>query len=227
MLEVVENRPYESSPSSPHHHIAKKSNNSSNKVELIEKIMLKSPTMYASASTNTTPNHIANHTNSLHIKTLAIEESSSIGMKTPHQTHHRSHRHAVDPISDLYASTTLPIRRSCQNLDSAPITPCSHCKKSSTRRKPCASETLSHVEFLTELEKILNRQFNPLVSHVIKQVNNSEQRLEEKEKLEIIEREWSDVAMIFDHILCYLFCFITLTSCLLIFANSPHVLSNW
>lgn len=131
--------------------------------------------------------------------------------------------------SKEFLTSTLPIREhSIQNLSPNHMSflshhSCSCCKKS--HRK--SIDHANNMEFLSELEKLLQRQFNPLVHHVIRQVNNNEKRLEERERLEIIEREWSDVAMIFDHILCYLFCFITLTSTLLIFTNSPHVLSNW
>jgi hypothetical protein len=126
------------------------------------------------------------------------------------------------------STSTLPIKqRSIQNLSPnynghSPHS-CSSCKRS--RRK--SIDHAYNMEFLGELEKLLQRQFSPLVHHVIKQVKNNEKRLEDRERLEIIEREWSDVAMIFDHMLCYLFCFITLTSTFLIFTNSPHVLSNW
>ncbi len=129
--------------------------------------------------------------------------------------------------SKEFLTTTLPIKRPIQNLSVSPSghspNVCGSCKR--TRRK--SSDHAIKLEFLYELDRLLQRQFSPLVHHVIKQVNNNEKRLEERERLEIIEREWSDVAMVFDHILCYLFCFITLTSTLLIFTNSPHVLSNW
>ena len=85
----------------------------------------------------------------------------------------------------------------------------------------------SSFEFIIELDKLLTKQFNPLIECVLKQINKNEKRLEEKQRLELIQSEWSDVAMIFDHLLCYFFCILTLASCLLIFFNSPHVLSPW
>ncbi|CAF0756649.1 unnamed protein product [Brachionus calyciflorus] len=86
---------------------------------------------------------------------------------------------------------------------------------------------LSEFEFLSELEKILVKQFNPLIKLIIGTINVQDENVREKKRLQIIQNEWSDVAVITDQILCYLFCFLTLASCLLIFLNSPHFLSEW
>ena len=183
-------------------------------IELGEKLMLRSMPINKNASvnfnlsTNSVYTKCNNKNNQLSIVSTRNFKSSEEESKAP----------------DLFTST-LPIKRSFQNLLKSEPSSSSHSNCKKCRRK--SSDQVNNVEFLGELEKILQRQFNPLVHHVIKQVNNNEKRLEAQERLEIIEREWSDVAMVFDHILCYLFCFITLTSTLLIFTNSPHVLSNW
>jgi hypothetical protein len=161
-------------------------------------------------------------TSSLYQKCHKNEQQTTLKIKSLEEDQSKQ----IKPSKELL-TTTLPIKRPIQNfsVNQSGHSPnfCGSCKR--MRRK--SSDHANKLEFLYELDRLLQRQFSPLVHHVIKQVNNSEKRLEERERLEIIEREWSDVAMVFDHILCYLFCFITLTSTLLIFTNSPHVLSNW
>jgi hypothetical protein len=83
------------------------------------------------------------------------------------------------------------------------------------------------IEFLNELEKILAKQFNPLIVTLTKTLNQAQVEKEEREKYEVIQNEWSDVAMIMDHILCYLFFIVTIVSCLVIFTNSPLFFSQW
>ena len=82
-------------------------------------------------------------------------------------------------------------------------------------------------EFLLELERILDKQFSPLIGCLMVTVEKNEERLNEKEKCEEIQSEWTDVALVSDHFLCYFFPFLTLVTCLFIFLNSPHVFSNW
>jgi hypothetical protein len=82
-------------------------------------------------------------------------------------------------------------------------------------------------EFLKDLEKLLARQFEPLIGAILKTVERNDKSQDEKERLEVMQSEWADVAMISDHILCYFFCILTIVSCLLIFFNSPHVLLQW
>jgi hypothetical protein len=93
-----------------------------------------------------------------------------------------------------------------------------------------AKKTYRHnrsIEFLNELEKILAKQFDPLIKMIVKTLTKNEHLKEEKEKYEVIQNEWSDVAMILDHILCYLFLVITGVSCFVIFSNSPLFFSEW
>lgn len=80
---------------------------------------------------------------------------------------------------------------------------------------------------MLELDRVLSRQFGPLVYALSQTIESGEKRLRERRSIEIIQDEWSDVAMISDHILCYFFCLLTLVSCFLIFFNSPHVLAEW
>lgn len=82
-------------------------------------------------------------------------------------------------------------------------------------------------KFLEELEKILFRQFNQLTHLVSSTIQMNFDKEKEKKRLQVIQNEWSDVAIILDHILCYLFVLITLISCFLIFFNSPNFLSEW
>ena len=81
--------------------------------------------------------------------------------------------------------------------------------------------------FLGELEKLLERQFNPLIKCLLGSIEINEKRLVEKQNLEIITNEWSDVARICDHFLCFFFPIMTIGVCLLIFLNSPYVFSTW
>jgi hypothetical protein len=87
--------------------------------------------------------------------------------------------------------------------------------------------TSSRFEFLNELEKLLSKQFRPLIDSLIKTINQNEEKIKVKKMIGQMQDEWSDVAMIADHILCYFFCILTLASCFLIFFDSPHVLSEW
>lgn len=85
----------------------------------------------------------------------------------------------------------------------------------------------SRDEVLLELNRVLTRQFGPLVEALSKTIESGERRQRERRYNEIIQDEWSDVAMISDHILCYFFCLLTLACCFLIFFHSPHVLAEW
>ena len=91
------------------------------------------------------------------------------------------------------------------------------------------NETPKKSLFIKKLEKILSRKFNPLLSKITDTIERNKETQQKKESLEIIQGEWSDVAMISDRILCYTFTFITISGCILIFLNSPHALplSNW
>jgi nicotinic acetylcholine receptor len=82
-------------------------------------------------------------------------------------------------------------------------------------------------DFLNELELILKRQFDPLITHITRNLQESDERRREKEHLEDIQDEWSDLALVCDHFLCYFFPLLTVFVCFLIFFNSPHVFYPW
>ena len=81
-------------------------------------------------------------------------------------------------------------------------------------------------EFLGELERVLTKQFSPLVHNIMTKIDFNEKKRLEKKKLEEIADEWSDVARIFDKILCYFFLIFTLVSSFSIFLISPHFWSG-
>jgi hypothetical protein len=91
-----------------------------------------------------------------------------------------------------------------------------------------ASKTLNQdAEFLLRFESILDKQFSPLVKMLTKTLEQNELKQIEQEEYQKIQDEWSDVALVCDHFLCYFFPFLTFLTCLIIFFNSPHVLTSW
>ena len=98
--------------------------------------------------------------------------------------------------------------------------------KSHKRKKSLISNNFQ-ANFLLELDKTLEKQFKPLVFSVNSTIEKNEKRQDEKALIDKIQGEWQDLALVCDHFLCYFFPFMTLTVCLLIFVNSPHVFSQW
>lgn len=96
-------------------------------------------------------------------------------------------------------------------------------KKYFVQKKLCEKEQ----KFLEELERILFRQFNHLINILSNTININNNKQKEKRRLGVIQNEWSNLAIILDQILCYLFVLLTLFSCFLIFFSSPHFLSEW
>jgi hypothetical protein len=82
-------------------------------------------------------------------------------------------------------------------------------------------------EFLVELERVILRQFSPLVENIVNTMDYNEKQKLEKKRMEEIADEWADVARICDQILCYFFMVFTLGSCFFIFLVSPHFWSEW
>jgi hypothetical protein len=82
-------------------------------------------------------------------------------------------------------------------------------------------------EFLKKLESILEKQFSPLVNILLITLEQNQNHKDQEEKLLKIQDEWSDVALVLDHVFCYFFPIITLLTCIIIFVNSPHVFSSW
>jgi hypothetical protein len=100
-------------------------------------------------------------------------------------------------------------------------------RSSSTGKGESNGIGLGSGELASDFERVLDKQFRPLVDALLNTINTNERRLNDKRTMELIQAEWSDVAMISDHILCYFFCALTLASCFLIFFNSPHALAEW
>ncbi len=98
--------------------------------------------------------------------------------------------------------------------------------KNHKRKKSMLSNSFQ-ANFLLELDKTLEKQFRPLVFSVNSTILKNEQRQDEKILIDRIQGEWQDLALVCDHFLCYFFPLMTLTVCLLIFVNSPHVFSQW
>lgn len=86
---------------------------------------------------------------------------------------------------------------------------------------------VSNYEFLIELERVIQKQFTPLIQNIIHTLDFNDRQREEHKRLEEIADEWSDVARICDHILCYFFFVFTFGCCFLIFFMSPYFLSDW
>ena len=82
-------------------------------------------------------------------------------------------------------------------------------------------------EFMKDFGEVLGSHFNPLIKNLTNTLDKNEERQKEKQRLENIQNEWSDVAMIMDHILCYFFMIMTIIICTFIFFNSPHMLAQW
>ena len=82
-------------------------------------------------------------------------------------------------------------------------------------------------EFLLRLEQTLEKQFRPIVDMVVRTLDTNEKCLLEREKCKHIEDEWTDVAIICDHLLCFFFFIFTICACFLIFMESPHVFASW
>jgi hypothetical protein len=77
------------------------------------------------------------------------------------------------------------------------------------------------------LDLVIQNNFSDIIQTIKNTIEKSEIRLRENEKREIIQNEWSDIAMILDRLLCYFFSVATLAICALIFLNSPHSLRSW
>jgi hypothetical protein len=79
----------------------------------------------------------------------------------------------------------------------------------------------------TDLENIFHIYFGDVKNTIEDAIEKNEIRYLESERREIIKNEWSDVAMILDHFLCYFFSFLTIITCAAIFLSSPHTISSF
>ena len=78
-----------------------------------------------------------------------------------------------------------------------------------------------------DLDIAIQKHFGDIIQTIKNTIDKSEVRLRESERREIIQNEWSDVAMVLDRLLCYFFSISTLLICFIIFLNSPHSLTEW
>ena len=78
-----------------------------------------------------------------------------------------------------------------------------------------------------EFDLAIQKNFGDIIQTIKNTIDKSEVRLRESERREIIQNEWSDVAMILDRVLCCLFLILTIASCAIIFLSSPHTLASW
>ena len=99
-------------------------------------------------------------------------------------------------------------------------------------KKPIINENVdddSNDKFIkqTDLENIFDNYFGDVKTTIEDAIEKNEIRYLESERREIIRNEWSDVAMILDHFLCYFFSLLTIITCASIFLSSPHTLSSF
>jgi hypothetical protein len=87
--------------------------------------------------------------------------------------------------------------------------------------------THGQILFVNELEKMMEKHFGPLVRCLLIHIGKNEKRKIEEEYLNQIQSEWTDVALVADHFLCFFFPILTVFVCLMIFFNSPYVLASW
>ena len=129
----------------------------------------------------------------------------------------------------LLLSSTPLVRDYFDKVDSISLNMVKLCTPDVSALNAQLTNTTNQFELIHELEKVLNRQFNPLIATVLRIKEEFERKGIEKDHDELIKNEWRDVAMISDHIMCYIFSLMTITSCLIIFLNSPHIMpiSQW
>ncbi len=202
-----------------------------------EKLLVKPLRKKGSATSTTTTTAACNSSSS-----SKAQQNSHHLFNQHHQQHRQSSTNSSPIVTIKPRSTSKMTEEFGEDYLAFPIpsTPSQSTTKRSASQKsasnqqkqetPSTTTNLSQhqsAEFFAELERILSKQFNPLIICLVKTLKNNEKMFAEKENDEIIQSEWSDVAMIIDRILCYAFSIITLTSCVLIFNNSPNVLSDW
>ena len=90
-----------------------------------------------------------------------------------------------------------------------------------------SSKKTSLPRHVRHLENFLSMLFEPMLSGVTNAIRRNESQDAVKAEITFIQTEWAHLATIADRIFCYLFFFITIGSCLLIFVQSPHVFSQW
>lgn len=95
------------------------------------------------------------------------------------------------------------------------------------KKRPTTIVAPSEKEVVDEIRNIIEDQFGPCITSLMSSIESSENRLQERQILEQIQNDWSDVAKVADHFLFYFFPSMTILTCFIIFLNSPHVFSQW
>lgn len=126
--------------------------------------------------------------------------------------------------SALQSTSCKLILKSCEDARKQQHLPQLQPQQQQQQRR---NRRLPNDDLSSRIEHVLDKQFGPLVEALMEAIANEQRRSRERHSLEIVYDEWSDVAMIADHILCYFFCVFTLACCFLIFLYSPHVLAEW
>ena len=78
-----------------------------------------------------------------------------------------------------------------------------------------------------DLEQIIKSHFGDFIKKIKDAIETSEMRLHENEKREIIQNEWSDLALVLDRLLFYFLSSLTIIATICIFLNSPHTFQSW
>jgi hypothetical protein len=84
-----------------------------------------------------------------------------------------------------------------------------------------------HYVRYSDLEKTIKNHFEDFIVKLKNAIEISEMRLIENEKREVIQNEWSDLAMILDRLLFYFLSSLTIITTTFIFLNSPHTFESW
>ena len=79
----------------------------------------------------------------------------------------------------------------------------------------------------SNLELAIKNHFSDFIVKLKNAIEISEMRLIENEKREVIQNEWSDLAMILDRLLFYFLSSLTVITTTFIFLNSPHTFESW
>ena len=167
---------------------------------------------------NSFKHHNNNNNNLLQFNSISKSGNKQTDFK---YHHHNNNNKNQDILESPKKSINLRKRNSPVFVASNPSP-----KSLNLNKKIICPQNLND-SFINELKYILENQFNPLVETIMNVVEMNEKRLEETQRLEDIQNEWSNVAKVADHFLCYFFPITTIAICLLIFLNSPHAFTQW
>ena len=127
----------------------------------------------------------------------------------------------MSPLANFesdFDSSTLSIEQTSKKL----IT-----NRPSNQRNEKKCDYLLNKVTKRELKTILASQFDPIIKCMMESFECKKIKQCEEKKLADIQNEWSDVAKVVDHLLCYFFPIVTVLTPFLVFINSPHFFSEW